>query len=130
MSRLFPVAPWPYLEKDCMGGIRPARALGQPGRREFDFQRRHFAIKVHRAINRFSEALDVTYDIRSFASDLVAGSGVPPNRRQEKKWTLEIRHRLVDWTETWVLPQRAVTLSEVDSSLRLYAEGDRLECSL
>ena len=86
--------------------------------------------KVHRAIRRFSEDLDVTYDIRSFAPDLVAGSGdeaLPPNRSQEKKWTREIRRRLADWTATWALPQLTVKLSEVDSSIRLYAEEDRLK---
>ena len=86
--------------------------------------------KVHRAIRRFSEDLDVTYDIRSFAPDLVTGSGdeaLPPNRSQEKKWTREIRRRLADWTATWALPQLTVKLSEVDSSIRLYAEEDRLK---
>ncbi len=86
--------------------------------------------KVHRAIRRFSEDLDVTYDIRSFAPDLVAGSGdeaLPPNRSQEKRWTREIRRRLADWTATWALPQLTVKLSEVDSSIRLYAEEDRLK---
>lgn len=86
--------------------------------------------KVHRAIRRFSEDLDVTYDIRSLAPDLVAGSGdeaLPPNRSQEKRWTREIRRRLADWTATWALPQLTVKLSEVDSSIRLYAEEDRLK---
>lgn len=85
--------------------------------------------KVHRAIRRFSEDLDITYDIRSFAPDLVAGSGdeaLPPNRSQEKKWTREIRQRLVDWTEAWALPHLTVKLSEVDAAVRLYAKGDRL----
>ena len=31
--------------------------------------------KVWRAIRRFSEDIDITYDIRSFAPDLVAGAG-------------------------------------------------------
>ncbi len=86
--------------------------------------------KVYRAIRRFSEDLDVTYDIRSFAPDLVIGSGdeaLPPNRSQERKWTREIRQRLADWTETWALPQLTVKLSEVDSLVRLHAEGDRLK---
>lgn len=86
--------------------------------------------KVYRAIRRFSEDLDVTYDIRSFAPDLVTGSGdeaLPTNRSQEKKWTREIRRRLADWTATWALPQLMVQLSEVDSSIRLYAEEDRLK---
>ena len=43
--------------------------------------------KVWRAIRRFSEDIDSTYDIRSFAPDLVAGAGdeaLPPSRSQEE----------------------------------------------
>lgn len=39
--------------------------------------------KVWRAIGRFSEDVDITYDIRGFAPDLVAGTGeeaLPPTR--------------------------------------------------
>jgi predicted nucleotidyltransferase component of viral defense system len=41
--------------------------------------------KVWRAIRRFSEDIDVTYDIRAFAPNLVAGSSdeaLPPTRSQ------------------------------------------------
>ncbi|MCY3660167.1 MAG: nucleotidyl transferase AbiEii/AbiGii toxin family protein [Caldilineaceae bacterium] len=118
-----------HLEKDVWV-VYALRALwDSPVSASLTFKGGTSLSKVHRAIHRFSEDLDVTYDIRSFASDLVAGSGdeaLPPNRSQEKKWTREIRQRLADWTETWALPQLAVKLSEVDSSVRLYAEGDRL----
>lgn len=53
--------------------------------------------KVWRAIRRFSEDFDITYDIRGFAPDLVGGAGeeaLPPNRSQEKRWTKTIRRRL------------------------------------
>ena len=56
--------------------------------------------KVWRAIRRFSEDVDVTYDIRAFAPDLVAGAGdeaLPPTRSQEKRWTRSIRARLAEW---------------------------------
>ena len=44
--------------------------------------------KVWRAIRRFSEDIDITYDIRSFAPDLVASASdetLPPSRSQEKR---------------------------------------------
>ena len=50
--------------------------------------------KVWRAIQRFSEDVDITYDIRAFAPDLVSGAGdeaLPPTRSQEKRWTHAIR---------------------------------------
>ena len=56
--------------------------------------------KVYNAIRRFSEDLDVTYDIRAFAPDIVGDSeeAFPPNRSQEKRWTKMIRKRLEEWT--------------------------------
>ena len=67
--------------------------------------------KVWQAIHRFSEDVDVTYDIRAFAPDLVARSGdeaLPPTRSQEKKWTRLIRPRLAEWVRDqarWVVEE-------------------------
>lgn len=50
--------------------------------------------KAYRAISRFSEDVDITYDIRAFAPDLVADAGaeaLPPTRSQERRWTKAIR---------------------------------------
>ncbi len=56
--------------------------------------------KAYNAIRRFSEDLDITYDIRAFASDIVGDyeDAIPPNRSQEKRWTKAIRKRLEEWT--------------------------------
>ena len=56
--------------------------------------------KAYNAISRFSEDLDITYDIRAFAPDIVgdAEEALPPNRSQEKRWTKTIRKRLEEWT--------------------------------
>ena len=56
--------------------------------------------KAYNVIRRFSEDLDITYDIRAFAPDIVGDSedAFPPNRSQEKKWTKTIRKRLEEWT--------------------------------
>ena len=56
--------------------------------------------KAYNVIRRFSEDLDITYDIRAFAPDIVAGSeeALPPNRSQEKRWTKTVRKRLEEWT--------------------------------
>ena len=57
--------------------------------------------KAYNTIRRFSEDLDITYDIRAFAPDIVADSeeALPPNRSQEKRWTKTIRKRLEGWTQ-------------------------------
>ena len=56
--------------------------------------------KAYNVIRRFSEDLDITYDIRAFAPDIVADSeeALPPNRSQEKRWTKTVRKRLEEWT--------------------------------
>ena len=57
--------------------------------------------KAYNTTRRFSEDLDITYDIRAFAPDIVADSeeALPPNRSQEKRWTKTIRKRLEGWTQ-------------------------------
>ena len=56
--------------------------------------------KAYNAVRRFSEDLDITYDIRAFAPDIVGDSedALPPNRSQEKRWTKTVRKRLEEWT--------------------------------
>jgi len=85
--------------------------------------------KAYHAIRRFSEDLDVTYDIRTIASDLVEGSGeeaLPSSRSQERKWTQEIRCRLAEWVETQALPVSRENLSTFAPSVQVQAEGDRV----
>ncbi len=63
--------------------------------------------KVWRAIRRFSEDVDITYDIRAFAPDLVAGAGdeaLPPTRSQQKRWSRAIRARLDEWVRDHARP--------------------------
>ena len=52
--------------------------------------------KVYGAIRRFSEDVDLTYDIRALVHDLVGDSAHPfhANRSQEKRRTREFRERL------------------------------------
>lgn len=57
--------------------------------------------KAYRAIDRFSEDVDLTYDIRQIIPDLIddLGSPYPPNRSQARKWTETVRARLSTWVE-------------------------------
>ncbi|MFM9967288.1 MAG: nucleotidyl transferase AbiEii/AbiGii toxin family protein [Burkholderiales bacterium] len=63
--------------------------------------------KAYGVIRRFSEDVDLTYDIRAIASDLVGNSDapLPATRSQEKKWSKEIRTRLTDWITTEIAPR-------------------------
>ena len=63
--------------------------------------------KVYRAIRRFSEDVDITYDIRAFAPELIIDAGdeaLPPTRSQERRWTRAIRARLNEWVHDEAAP--------------------------
>ena len=56
--------------------------------------------KAHKVISSFSEHIDLTYDIRALAPDLVRNASdgidaIPPSRSQEKRWSDEIRRELL-----------------------------------
>ena len=85
--------------------------------------------KVWRAIRRFSEDVDITYDIRAFAPDLVAGTGdkaLPPSRSQQKRWTRAIRARLTEWVEDEARLAVSEGLTRAGYTAAIRAEGDRL----
>ena len=84
--------------------------------------------KAYHAIRRFSEDLDITYDIRAIAPHLVADSGeeaLPATRSQERRWTREIRARLAVWVQNHALPTLEAGLSQGGSPVHLRAEEDR-----
>ena len=85
--------------------------------------------KVWGAIRRFSEDVDITYDIRAFAPDLVAGAGddpLPPTRSQEKRWTRAIRARLAEWVRDHACPIVTKELARAGHVARVRAVSERL----
>lgn len=62
--------------------------------------------KIYGAIRRFSEDLDLTYDVRAFAKDLVNEEGHPKaqSKSQMRRWSEEIKARLEGWTKEVALP--------------------------
>jgi Nucleotidyl transferase AbiEii toxin, Type IV TA system len=80
--------------------------------------------KVYNVINRFSEDIDVTYDIRQLADDLVKGAGeepLPQTRSQAKKWSDMVRERLPKWLKEVVLPrlQQQLAAFKLEAAIRL-----------
>lgn len=63
--------------------------------------------KAYGVIRRFSEDVDLTYDIRAIAGDLTgdADTPLPATRSQERKWSKEIRARLADWVAAEIAPR-------------------------
>ncbi len=88
--------------------------------------------KGYQIISRFSEDVDLTYDIRALAPEL-AGPGpdtgldpVPPTRSQEKRWTKEIRTRLPVWISERVLPRIATAIQGQGLSAALSMEQEKV----
>jgi len=84
--------------------------------------------KVYKAIDRFSEDVDVTYDIRQIIPDLIPdpANPYPPSRSQAKKWTETVRERLSAWIEADVVPLLAARIESEELSATLRQENDQL----
>ena len=76
--------------------------------------------KAYKIIDRFSEDIDLTYDIRKLISDLVGNDDpLPTNRSQASKWTKAVRQRLPEWIADQVRPVLEAALA-----------GDQLQAKL
>ncbi len=86
--------------------------------------------KVYKVIDRFSEDIDLTYDIRKLIPDLIGESGdLPASRSQANKWTQAVRRRLPGWVAQNVQPvlQEALTHERLNARLELGGpENDKL----
>jgi hypothetical protein len=88
--------------------------------------------KGYQIISRFSEDVDLTYDIRALAPDLAEDGAVegmdplPTTRSQEKRWSKEIRARLPAWTQAQVLPVIANALSEHGLTAGLSTDNEKV----
>jgi len=86
--------------------------------------------KAYKVINRFSEDIDLTYDIRKLIEDLVGNDGpLPTSRSQANKWTKAVRERLPVWIMKNVRPiiETASARDQVDVKLEIGGgENDKL----
>lgn len=84
--------------------------------------------KVYQVIRRFSEDVDLTYDIRAIAPDLVGenGEALPTTRSEEKRWSSEVRRRLPEWVGNTVQPVIANALATEGLAATIRVEGERL----
>ena len=86
--------------------------------------------KVYKVIDRFSEDIDLTYDIRELVSDLLRdGNPIPASASQEKKITSAVRSRLPQWIEQTVQPviEQALVASGLQAELSLAGkDSDKL----
>lgn len=86
--------------------------------------------KAYKVIDRFSEDIDLTYDIRKLIVDLIGDDGeLPTHRSQANKWTKAVRERLPAWIAIVVQPllEAALARDGLEAKLEIGGkEGDQL----
>ena len=86
--------------------------------------------KAYKVIDRFSEDIDLTYDIRKLINDLMSGDEfLPTSRSQANKWTKAVRDRLPGWIAADLRPvlEAALARDHVDATLKIGGvENDKL----
>jgi Nucleotidyl transferase AbiEii toxin, Type IV TA system len=86
--------------------------------------------KAYKVIDRFSEDIDLTHDIRKLIDDLTVGDGfLPTSRSQANKWTKAVRDRLPGWIASTVRPvlEAALARDNLDVTLEIGgADDDKL----
>ena len=85
--------------------------------------------KAYHAIGRFSEDLDITYDIRTIAADLVEdndGEVIPSTRNQERRWSRTIRQRMARWVTEQAAPAVRAHFEDGGLNAQVRADGDQI----
>lgn len=81
--------------------------------------------KVYGVISRFSEDIDLTYDIRKLVPDLLKeGDPIPATQSQQKKITNAIRDRLPDWIDGVIKPVIQAALDADGLTAKLTIAGE------
>lgn len=81
--------------------------------------------KAYGAIRRFSQDIDLSYDIRALAPELVRDhpDALPPSRSQEKRWTKAVGRALSTWLHEVAAPTLARSLQVVEPGGKVAVEG-------
>jgi hypothetical protein len=84
--------------------------------------------KAYNAIRRFSEDVDLTYDIRALAHDLLGENeeALPKSRSEEKRWSSEVRKRLPVCVSETVSPLMVDAISALSLPATVRLEADKL----
>jgi hypothetical protein len=81
--------------------------------------------KAYRLIERFSEDVDLTCDIRMLVPDLLRdGNPIPPTASQEKKISAAVRARLPAWIKDKVVPVLQGGLQQAHLGAELATAGE------
>jgi Nucleotidyl transferase AbiEii toxin, Type IV TA system len=84
--------------------------------------------KAYKVIDRFSEDVDLTYDIRALIPDLVGDSedAIPVSRGEERRWTKQVREMLPHWVAEEIQPILNDRLADENLDAKISVEGEKL----
>jgi hypothetical protein len=81
--------------------------------------------KGYDIIKRFSEDVDVTYDVRELLPKLAAGNPIPATNSQARKWSDAIKERLPAWVKDKIVPLLEAHATKTGAKIKIAAEGDK-----
>lgn len=82
--------------------------------------------KGYDIIKRFSEDVDVTYDVRELLSELAGEHPIPATNSQAKKWSDAIKVRLPAWIKDKIIPILEAHATKTGAKVKIIAEGDKV----
>ena len=116
------------LEKDVWVVWAIQQLFGSPIGTNLVFKGGTSLSKAYRVIDRFSEDVDLTFDIRALIPDLLEGreDAMPATSSEERRWSKLVRKALPEWVAGTIQPilQQAIDREGVDAGLRI--DGDKL----
>lgn len=115
------------LEKDVWVVWTLGTLFGSPVGDDLTFKGGTSLSKAYGIIDRFSEDLDLTYDIRKLIADLTGGEEfLPASRSQASKWTRAVHERLPEWIVSTVQPviREALDQAKLDARLEISGSGN------
>jgi hypothetical protein len=116
------------LEKDIWVVWTLAALYESPVGKALTFKGGTSLSKVYRLIDRFSEDVDLTCDVRELVPDLLRnGNPIPATGSQEKKIASAVRARLPGWIEANVTPALRAALEATGEKATLTVSGKENE---
>ena len=116
--------PTHLLEKDVWVVWTLAALFDSPLASDLTFKGGTSLSKAYKVIDRFSEDIDLTCDIRRLINDLMGDEVcLPTSRNQAHKWSKAVRDRLPDWIATTVRPVLEAALARDHLGAKLEIGG-------
>ena len=119
-----------FLEKDVWVVWAIRELFATPFGKHLVFKGGTSLSKGYGAIQRFSEDVDLTYDIRKLIPDMIgdAEDALPPSRNQQRRWSSEVRKRLPGWIADSVMPilKEALQRDDLFSAVNLRTEEEKV----